>query len=74
MFLSAISSITDSILSGIMTVLFILSLFWCVVLTILFFKYFIPIRIANIKDRKAHARRERIFIDAELLLNNDNQL
>ena len=57
-----------------MTVLFILLLFCCVVLTILVFKYFIPIRIANIKDRKAHARRERIFTDAELLPNNDHQL
>ena len=73
-FLSIISSITDPILSGIITVLLFLSLFWSVVLTILAFKYFIPLEIAKIGDGKTHARSERIVADAELLQNNDNQL
>ena len=73
-FLSVISSITDPILSGIMTVLLFLSLFWSVVLTTLAFKYFIPIGIAKIRDGKTHARSERVVTDAELLPNNDNQL
>ena len=73
-FLSVISSITDPILSGIITVLPFLSLFWSVVLTILAFKYFIPIRIAKIRDGKTHARSERVVADAELLQNSDNQL
>ena len=49
-FLSVISSIKDPTLSGNITVLLFLSLFWTVVLTILAFKYFIPIRIAKIRD------------------------
>ena len=73
-FLSVISSITDPILSGIITVLLFLSLFWSVVLTILAFKYFIPIGNAKIRDGKTHARSERVFTDAELLSSNDNQL
>ena len=73
-FLSVISSITDPILSGIITVLLFLSLFWSVVLTILAFKYFIPIEIVKIRDGKTHARSERVVADAELLPNSDNQL
>ena len=73
LFLSIISSIPDSILSGIMTVVLFLSLFWCVVLIILAFKYFVPIGIAKIRDGKIHARSERIIADAELLPKNDNR-
>ena len=65
-FLSVISSITGPVLSGIITVLLFLSLFWSVVLTILAFKYFIPIRIAKIRNGKTHARSERVVTDAEL--------
>ena len=72
-FLSVISSITDTILSGIITVLLFLSLFWSVVLTILAFKYFIPLGIDKIRDGKTHARSERVVADAELLQNSDNQ-
>ena len=73
-FLAVISSITDPILTGIITVLPFLSLFWSVVLTILAFKYFIPIDIAKIRDGKTHARSERVVTETELLPNNDNQL
>ena len=73
-FLSAISSITDPILRGIITVLLFLLLFWSVFLTILAFKYFIPIGIAKIRDGKTHPRSERVATDAELLPNDDNQL
>ena len=73
-FLSVISSITDPILSGIITVLLFLSLFWSVVLTILAFKYFIPLGIAKIRDGKTHARSERVVAEAERLQNSDNQL
>ena len=72
-FLSVISSTTDPILSGIMTVLLFLSLFWSVVLTILAFKYFIVIGIAKIRVGKTHGPSERIIIDAEHLPKNDNQ-
>ena len=61
-------------MSGIITVLLFLSLFWSVVLTILAFKYFIPLGIAKIRDGKTHARSERVVADAELLQNSDNQL
>ena len=47
-FLPLISSIVDPILSGIMTVLLPLSLFWSVVMAILVFKCFIPIGIDKI--------------------------
>ena len=73
MFLSVISSITDPILSCIMTVLQFLSLFCSVVLSILAFKYFIPIGIAKIRDGKTTARSEKIIV-AELLPKDDNQL
>ena len=73
-FLSVISSIADPILNGIITVLLFLSLFCSVVLTILSFKYFIPIGFAKIRDGKTHARSERVVTDSELLPNNDNQL
>ena len=73
-FLTVIISITNPILSGIMTVLLFLSLFWSVVLTTVAFKYFISIRIAKIRNRKTHAWSERIITDAEPLPNNDNQL
>ena len=69
-----VTLITDPILSGIITVLLFLSLFWSVVLTILAFKYFIPIEIAKIRDGKTYARSERVVADAELLPNSDNQL
>ena len=65
-FLSIISSITDPILSGIMTIFALLFLFWSVVLTILAFKYFIPIGITKIRDGKTHTPRKRIITDTEL--------
>ena len=70
-FLSVISSIAHPILSGIVTVLLFLSLFWSVVLTIFAFKYFIPIGIAKIRDGRTHVRSEEVITDAELLPNND---
>ena len=63
--LFVISSITDPILSGIITVLLFLLFFWSVVLTIFAFKYFIPIGIAKLRDGKTHARSERVVTDAE---------
>ena len=44
-FLLVISSTTDPILNGIMIVLFFLSFFWFVVLTMLPFKYFCRVSI-----------------------------
>ena len=72
MFLSEITSKTDPILSGIMTVLLFLLLFWSVVLIILAFKYLISIGIAKIRDGKTYARSERIIVVAEP--KNDKQL
>ena len=56
-FLSVTNSTIDPILTGIMTVLLFLSLFWSFVLTKITFKYFIPIGIAKIQDEKINARR-----------------
>ena len=55
------------------TVLLFLLLFWSVVVTILVFKYLIPIGIAKIQDGKTHARSERSIV-AEHLPKDDKQL
>ena len=68
LFLFVISSITDPILSGIITVLLFLSLFWSVVLTILAFKYFISIRIA-----KSEMEKPMLAVKESLLMQNFNQ-